>query len=176
MNLHINHTMRLELVNAGHAQELYELALKNYNQIAEWMPWIQNMKSQEFIEQFIKHATERYHQNMEHAFVLVLDNAIIGRVGVYKIDPYNRIGEIGYWLDQSHEGKGYMTQSVERIIQYCFDELHLNRIEIRCGEHNIKSQSIPERLHFLKEGLLHQAEYLNGRFHNLWVYGRCRNW
>ncbi len=175
MNLHINHTMRLELVNAGHAQELYKLALKNYNQIAEWMPWIQNMKSQEFIEQFIKHATERYHQNMEHAFVLVLDNAIIGRVGVYKIDPYNRIGEIGYWLDQSHEGKGYMTQSVERIIQYCFDELHLNRIEIRCGEHNIKSQSIPERLHFLKEGLLHQAEYLNGRFHNLWVYGRCRN-
>ena len=45
---------------------------------------------------------------------------------------------IGYYLDKQFEGHGIMTQAVEALIKYCFDEIDLNRIEISAAVHNEK--------------------------------------
>lgn len=174
MMIPINDQLYLELVHPEHALPLYNLAAANYSHIAEWMPWIQNMKGPEFMDQFIHNTTQRYHQNLEHAFVLKLNHQIIGRAGIYKIDSFNCTGEIGYWIDQGHQGKGYMSLAVKSLLQYSFDQLHLNRIEIRCAVHNSRSQQIPERLNFRKEALLKEAEYLNGHFQDLFLYAICK--
>ena len=65
----------------------------------------------------------------------------------------NKLASIGYWLDQHYQGKGIITKSCKALIHYGFTTLHLNRIEIRCGTENYKSQAIPESLHLKKEVL-----------------------
>ncbi|MBK9162321.1 MAG: GNAT family N-acetyltransferase [Acidobacteria bacterium] len=40
--------------------------------------------------------------------------------------------EIGYWIDKAEEGQGIITRSTALLIEYAFEELKLNRIEIRC--------------------------------------------
>lgn len=175
MTLNIDSNLSLEYVKPAHAKELYTLALTNFHHISEWMPWIGNMTSQTFIDNFIKGAMERKKQGSEHAFVILLDKKIIGRIGVYKIDQFNRIGEIGYWIAKDYERCGYVVKSVNKLMEYCFKQLDLNRLEIRCGEFNTRSQHIPEKLNFNKEALLKEAEWLNNNFQNLYLYAKCRS-
>ena len=95
---------------------------------------------------------------------------MVGRVGVYKLDQQNKIGEIGYWLAEHVQGKGIVTSSCKLLINFCFTELKLNRIEIKCGTENLKSQQIPERLNFTKEGIIRQGELLYDKYIDLNLY------
>ena len=47
---------------------------------------------------------------------------------------------LGYYLDKEFEGHGIMTQAVEALIKYCFEELDLNRIEISAAVNNEKAE------------------------------------
>lgn len=77
---------------------------------------------------------------------------------------------MGYWLAENCTGKGIITKSCKVIINYAFETLALNRIEIKCGTGNYKSKGIPEKLGFVQEGILHQAEYLNDGYIDLYLY------
>ena len=103
-------------------------------------------------------------------FVIIANNKVIGRVGVYKIDKQNKVGEIGYWLAENQQRKGIVIESCKAIISLCFSELQINRIEIKCGTENFKSQLIPEKLNFTKEGVMKQAELLYDKFIDLNIY------
>jgi ribosomal-protein-serine acetyltransferase len=60
---------------------------------------------------------------------------------------------------------------VSAVLAYCFNHLHLNRIELRCASENAGSMRVAERLGFSPEGLLRQDECLNGVFVDHYVYG-----
>lgn len=160
----------LELVDDHHATALFNLANVNRGNLLPWLPWLANMQSVEFIQKFIAASKERNNDKNEYAFVIMKDEEMIGRIGVYKIDLQNKIGEIGYWLGENIQGKGIVTKCCLELINFCFDELNLNRIEIKCGSENLKSKTIPQRLNFKKEGILRQAEYLHGKFIDLDLY------
>lgn len=49
-----------------------------------------------------------------------------------------------------------MTEAVERITQFAFEQLFARRVEIRCEENNWRSRKIAERLQFELEGILKQ--------------------
>ncbi len=170
MILPITPSLYLELINPGHAQAIFELVDKNRAQLRVWLPFVDRMQTVDFAKNFINGTMQRNAEESEHAFVIILDNKVIGRVGLYKIDLQNKIGEIGYWIAEDQQGKGIVTQSCKRIIDFAFTELQLNRIEIKCGTGNTKSQAIPERLHFTKEGILRQAEQLYDQFIDLNLY------
>ena len=50
----------------------------------------------------------------------------------------------------------------------------LNRIEIKCAVGNNKSRAIPQKLQFKQEGILRQAELLNGKFIDLYLYAMLK--
>lgn len=52
-----------------------------------------------------------------------------------------------------------------------FSHLKLNKVEIRAAIENKKSRSIPERLGFVNEGSIRQAEWLYDHFVDQIVYG-----
>ena len=64
-----------------------------------------------------------------------------------------------------------MTKACKALVTYAFQELNLNRVEIRCAEKNFKSRVIPERLHFVNEGLIREAEWLYTHYVDHVVYG-----
>ena len=63
-----------------------------------------------------------------------------------------------------------MTESCKAMTTYGFEALKLHRIEIRCATGNLKSRAIPERLGFVKEGVLRDGEWLYDHFVDLVVY------
>ncbi|MGN7410109.1 GNAT family N-acetyltransferase [Sporosarcina sp. SAFN-010] len=78
----------------------------------------------------------------------------IGSSRLHRIDWSIPKLEIGYWLANGFEGKGYMTEAVERISEFAFDELGARRVEIRCDELNKKSRAVAERAGFELEAVL----------------------
>jgi ribosomal-protein-serine acetyltransferase len=70
---------------------------------------------------------------------------------------FTKIREIGYWVAQSHEGQGYITEAVKALLVVAFKVLALQNVIIRCEPDNTRSLAIPERLGFVNEGLLRCA-------------------
>jgi len=67
-----------------------------------------------------------------------------------------------------------LTKCCTALINHGFNELGLNRIEIKCATGNKKSRTIAEKLNFKREGILRQAEWLNGRFIDLYLYSMLK--
>lgn len=65
---------------------------------------------------------------------------------------------LGYWLDEPYWGKGYMSEAVQAVLNYGFNELQLSLITANCYPHNKRSQQVLKRNGFIYEGTLHQAE------------------
>ena len=175
MKINIEKNLKLELILDNHSQSLFELVNDNRRHLREWLPFVDQMKSVEFSQNFVKGSMQRNKEGIEYAFVIIENNQIVGRVGVYKIDNQNKIGEIGYWLAEDIQGKGVITKSCQAMINFCFSELKLNRIEIKCGAKNVKSQSIPKRLNFTNEGIIRQGELIDDKFIDLYLYSLIKS-
>ncbi len=170
MIIKIDNVTTLQLLEPGHCKELFALAFENKEHLKKWLPWVNAMHSVDFMEKFIEGSRHRHSLGGEFGFVVFQKNQMIGRVGVYKIDSFNKIGEIGYWLGQNFQGKGIATKVCAEMVRFAFEELELNRIEIKCWVENYKSKSIPKRLGFNNEAVLREAELLNGKFIDLELF------
>lgn len=157
-HISISDDIRLELLNEGHAENLYLLTDDNREYLKEWLPWLDGTQSHEDTLEFILSVKDC------HQFIVKYKNEIAGIVGTQEINTLNKSVEIGYWLAEKLTGKGIMTTACEAIINYCYTELDINRIAIKCAAGNYRSQRIPERLQFTKEGILRQDGFLNGVF------------
>jgi ribosomal-protein-serine acetyltransferase len=166
----IDESIKLELINDSHSQAIFEIANKGRNYLREWLIWVDDMQSVEFIENYIKESTQRKNEGTAFAFVIIENEKVVGRIGIYKINNINKIGEIGYWIAENQQGKGIVTKCCKGLIDFCFNELHLNRIEIICGTENYKSQVIPQRLGFTKEGIIRQGALVHNKFIDLCLF------
>jgi ribosomal-protein-serine acetyltransferase len=175
MTLHIDQDIKLELITENHAQSIFDIVNENRTHLREWLPFVDRMQTVEFAQNFVKGTMQRNQDGNEYAFVILVNEKVIGRIGVYKIDSQNKIGEIGYWLAENVQGKGIITRSCQLIIDFCFSDLQLNRIEIKCGTENFKSKTIPEKLNFTKEGVLRQAELLYDQYIDLNLYSLLKS-
>lgn len=106
---------------------------------------------------------------------LFFGDELCGSIRVKDISHHDRKATIGYFLGYQFAGQGFMTASVRVILDYCFNTLELNRIELRCASANAPSMAVAARLGFTREGTLRQDEWLNGAFVDHHVYGLLRD-
>jgi len=101
----------------------------------------------------------------------VVRGRIAGCAGFALIEPPARVGVVGYWLAEEHEGRGLVTRAVSALIDHGFSELNLHRVEIRAATNNARSRAVPERLGFTQEGVLREADVVGDEYVDLVVYG-----
>lgn len=174
MTIIIDDNIQLEPTAIKHANELYEAVDKNRQHLSEFLPWVSKMQSAADFQQYIENCEALYRQKKEISFVVLLDHEAVGRIGLHHLNMENKSGSIGYWLTKNAEGKGIIINSCKRLINYGFGQLGLHRIEIKAAINNVKSQSIPRKLNFTKEGILREAELVNGVYLDLALYSILR--
>ncbi len=170
MLIQIDTNLRLELTSVKHAAPLYSAIEANRLHLSQFLPWVPGMQTEEDLLSYIKNCEALYQQKKEVSFVIFLRETPVGRIGLHHINPINKSASIGYWLVKNEEGQGIITRSCKALINYGFQVLKLHRVEIKAATANSKSQAIPERLHFRKEGILHQAEWVNNECLDLFLY------
>lgn len=173
----IDDELSLKLPELRDAERVFELTDSSRGYLKEWLPWLDFTTEPKDTESFIKSGRGNYAEGKSLGVVIVFKGEIVGMGGFNDIDHTNKIAKIGYWLGKDYQGNGIMTRVARALTDYALNELKLNKVEIRCASGNSKSRSIPERLGFVQEGTIRQAEWLYDHFVDHVVYGvLAREW
>ena len=69
---------------------------------------------------------------------------------------------IGYWVDESQAGRGYVPEAVAVALAFAFEDLGLHRIEISIIPRNARSHRVVEKLGIRKEGVAERYLQIDG--------------
>lgn len=169
--LKVDQEIEIQLIELHHAEELFRLVDSNRQHLRKWLPWVDNIFSPYQYHSIIPMWLQQFANNNGFNAGIRFNGTLVGGIGFHQMDWTNSQTSLGYYLSQNAQGYGIMTRAVTALVNYAFYQLKLNRIEIRCGERNLKSRAIPEKLGFIEEGLIREGEKLHSGFHNLIVYG-----
>ena len=78
---------------------------------------------------------------------------------------------MGYMLHPEHWGNGYMNEAVRAALDYGFDEMGLDRVELWISEENTASLRLAERVGFRRRGRMRQKYHKDTVGHDKIVYG-----
>ena len=67
---------------------------------------------------------------------------VLGCVGVNQINRVHLIGNLGYWVRTTREGRGIATAAARLVARFAFAELTLARLEIVIETHNAASRRL----------------------------------
>lgn len=87
-------------------------------------------------------------------FVTTWDGEMVGMVTVSNIVWGSaRTGTIGYWVAQSHAGRGITPTAVALVCDHVFTAVGLHRVEIAIRPENVASLRVVDKLGFTPIGL-----------------------
>lgn len=166
----LNENLYLETLKIENAEELFNCVNSSRDTLEKWLPWLENYNSINDSKNFIIHSDKLYKEKKSIQLGIWFNNKLVGVIGINMINYDNNSASIGYWLNKEYEKNGIMTQACKYVIKYCFENLNLNRIEIRAACNNIKSNKLINRLGFKFEGITRECEKVLGSYldHNVY--------
>ena len=120
---------------------------------------------EEFFEERISDDDESYW------FTAVVDGEVVGAVVFTEVHESHGVAELSYWVLPEHQGEGYGSAAVDRLLAYGFDELRLHRVEADCYATNDGSRGLLESLGFTQEGRFREAAFRRGEYVDVLRYG-----
>lgn len=175
MNLKIDSEIQLRRLQMSDADDIFEIIDSQRDYLGKWLPFVETTEDVGSIQKFISNVISKPEERSEFTYSIRKNNQLVGLIDIKTTDLSNKRTEIGYWLSEDFQGEGIMSRSVQRICDYAFNNLNLNRVEIKCATGNIPSKSIAKRLGFLLEGTEREGELLsNNKYTDLEVYSMLK--
>ena len=168
----VTQDIELRAVEERYTADLHNLVVKNRAFLQTAFDWAQHVGSEEDTRRNVQSNQMLHQRGYAKMFLIFKDDALVGVLSFNTIEPTNKAGYIGYWLDEAHQGQGILSQSLQAFMRYYAERGEIRRFVIKCRVANQQSNSVAVRNGFTLEGCLREAEYLNGRFDAVNIYGR----
>ena len=160
--------VRLEPVRREHAQQFWEVAKNDLDDIFRWIPY--SMKTPEDFERLIDKAFEEQERGESVVFATVERSSgrAIGSTRFMNIDRVNRRVEIGStWIAPAWQRTPVNTEAKYLMLRHAFEVWGCMRVELKTDALNQKSRNAILRIGAKEEGTL--------RRHLLTWSGRVRD-
>lgn len=95
---------------------------------------------------------------------------LMGIIGYYRMKPEHYRAEVGYMIFPEYHGKGIVSEALQKVVRYGFEEMKLHSIEAVLDPENIGSEKVLLKNGFVKEAHLIENEYYEGRFLDSMIY------
>ena len=168
--LRIDGGLTLHLARPELAGAVFSTVDSNRAHLRPWLPWVDPTRSVEDIKKFIRESISHNSKGSRLTTFILYGEKVVGSLGVVRFDKDHRSCEIGYWLSREMERQGIVTKACACLIGHLFRKKDLNRVEIKVASENLRSQKVPLRLGFKKEGTLREALLLYGKYHDLELF------
>ena len=168
--LPIDETYSLVKLDLTQADEVYEVVDRERAHLSTFLDWLSCVNSVEDELRFMKEMMTLEIENKARIYTIYEENQLIGTVDIHNIDTQNHTGEIGYWLSQHVTGQGVMTKVVRLLCDLAFNDLLLNRLEIRAQKENKASQRVAEKVGFRFIGEAREEIYRQGDYVTIYHY------
>jgi ribosomal-protein-serine acetyltransferase len=160
----------LRPLRASDAHAYDACARKNLARLKPWFYWAHDRMTLDETVRYLRDVEAQPDPPLDRPYGYFDGEQMAGSIGLYRIDFFNRIARIGYWIDEDYEGRGLISRGASLLIDVAFHDLRLNRIEIRCAPNNAASRAVPQRLGFTEEGLHREVLAIHGAFQDLVMY------
>jgi [ribosomal protein S5]-alanine N-acetyltransferase len=151
---------------------LNPLSMKHYSQ--DYVDWLNDIDVYKYLEtggNYTLEMLEDYLQEVEAkdiyfwAIHLKSNNCHIGNI---KIDPVNvrhGFAEYGIMMGRKSEwGKGYAREASLKILEYCFKELNLRKINLGVVIENTSAYNLYKNIGFELEGIFKEHGLYQGKY------------
>ncbi len=156
------HYRQLEIADAT----LFYQWCKNEDVIRFSLSWFQNQRSIHDFENWLNDIL--ISKNSFNIGICDRNSGkLIGYAGIVNISSINRSGEYFIFIgDMNYWGHGIGTEVSKSITSYGFNKLDLHRIFLTVSELNHRAVKVYENSGYKREGILRDAAFRDGDFHN----------
>ncbi len=142
--------LRLRPVVAGDAQAVARLAadpdvacrtsrMPHPYTLADAQAWVARVRDGPDVREVVR------------AITLRPDDAMIGAIGIV-LDPVNAGGTVGYWLGKPYWGRGIVTEALQRLVRFAFEDYSLGSLSATVLPDNPASSRVLEKAGFTYNG------------------------
>jgi len=146
-----------ELVRIEPLQEKhFDLLLPTAMQKELWLYTIQQISSPEDFKKYFNTALKEKEQQKSYPFAYFNKHTqqYVGSTRYGNIDFANKKLEIGWtWIHPAMQGTGFNKHCKFLLLSYGFEQLQLNRIELKTSHLNLKSQKAMLKIGATREGV-----------------------
>ncbi|HIG8794158.1 50S ribosomal protein L7/L12-serine acetyltransferase [Raoultella terrigena] len=168
----VNDGLVLRAVDERYVTVLHRLVEKNQRWLQNSLSWPAAVSGEDETRRHVQGNVMLHQRGYAKMFLLFLQDEMVGVLSFNQIEPINKTAYIGYWIDESHQGQGLLSQALQAFIDHYARSGIVRRFVIKCRVANHKSNQVALRNGFTLEGCLQQAEYLNGAYDDQNIYGR----
>lgn len=98
------------------------------------------------------------------------NDEVIGNISVVKIEDDIECAHIGYCISRKWWHQGITSETFDAVIQFLFNEVHVNRIEARHDVLNSNSGKVMKKCGLLYEGTLRQSAISQNGLADMAIY------
>jgi len=162
--------LELRLLQPEHAAAHFALVEANRAYLREWLPWVDATLRVEHSAKFIADALRDRAATRAFTSGIWSAGQLVGVIGHNRIDWANRIAFPGWWLVPAAQGQGIMTKACQALFAHAFTLLQVHRIIVGVATGNVRGQALVQRLGFKQISKLKNAEVLNQRPVDHFIY------
>jgi ribosomal-protein-alanine N-acetyltransferase len=120
--------------------------------VTKYLTWHPN-KSLEETGAFLRRCLDSWDEGKSFSWAIVRkqDEELLGMIES-RVDGHK--WELGYVLACSYWGKGYMTEAVQRVIDWALQQKEIHRVWSVCDIDNTASARVMEKAGMVREGIL----------------------
>lgn len=123
--------------------------------------------SEELEKEWVKSKMVENQKEIYLAICLTDSDQMVGYLSLNNINHINRSASIGgIVIDKEYQDGFIQFQAFKMILEHAYEDLNLHRVEAKCLESHKVSKIIIQALGFSIEGLLREAVFSNGKYHN----------
>ena len=153
-------------------------AFKNWmsiDEVTKFLTWKTN-KNIEDSEKTIKLWLNSYNRLDFYQWNIGLkeNNESIGSISLVQVNKKVNSVEVGYCLGNKWWHRGYMKEALNKIIEFSFERLAINRLEGRHDIRNVNSGLVMKKCGLTYEGTLRQADFNNFGIGDMAIYSILR--
>lgn len=98
------------------------------------------------------------------------ENKLIGTIGFWRMDKPNYRTEVGYMLQTKHQGKGLVSEALQTVLDFAFNQMHIHSVEANINPSNDRSRNLLIKNGFVKEAYFRENYFYNGKFLDSEIY------
>ena len=124
-----------------------------------WIYGLSDLSQPGELNRYIRKAIEAREEGTCAVWTIVdkRSNTVAGCTRLAEISWKDERGQIGWtWIGKNCQGSGLNKAMKFLILQYGFEELNLNRIELKADERNLRSRKAIKGIGATEEGILRQ--------------------
>ncbi len=170
----ISDNVSLRALRYSDSQQFFDAIDTERGYFRDWLPFVDHIQSVEDVQAYIAQCLSKPAEAGELVLGIHVAQNFVGLIGFKSMDRENKKAEIGYWLSRQHQKKGIITKALYRLLKYSFEELALNRVQLKIAKGNQASIGVAKRLGFLLEGVERDGELLVSGFADLYIYSMLK--